>query len=155
MSTLLPVEALWERYSLNPFTGTFHQKTSDRPLKGKIAKTSRNYSRKELNTTWNGKKVSVIYSRAIHAWMNGHWSEQLVDHKDKNPFNNQPWNLRERTVRQNRSNSDTFKGGAYFQKGRWYARIWIKGRFKRLGGHATQAEAQQAYQYALKALEAP
>ena len=152
VSTLLPVSLLWERYSLDPFTGTFHQKTSDRPLKGKIAKTSKNYSRKELSLGWNGKKSTVIYSRAIHAWMTGHWSAELIDHKDRNPFNNQPWNLRERTVRQNRQNSETFKGGAYFQKGRWYARIWIDGRFKRLGGHATQAGAQAAYAAALSEL---
>ncbi len=153
MSTVLPVEALWELYSLDPLTGAFYSRRTGKEMQGQRTQTSKNYSTRTLVITWKKNRFHRGYGRAIHAWLTGAWAEQYIDHKDGNPFNNTLTNLRELTPRQNRHNSPTFKGGAYRQSnGRWYARIWINGSFKSLGGHATQTEAQSAYASALASL---
>jgi hypothetical protein len=154
MSTVLPVEALWELYSLDPFTGTLYSRRTGKKMRGQRHKTSKRYTTHALVTTWNGQRFHRGYGRTIHAWINGNWSSLYVDHEDQNSFNHSVNNLRELTPRQNRHNSKTFKGGAYKHKlnGRWYARIWIDKRCKYLGGYATQAEAQAAYAAALAEL---
>ena len=126
-------------------------------MQGQRTQTSKGYSSRTLMITWKKNRFHRGYGRTIHAWLTGAWSDRFVDHEDRNPFNNKLTNLRELTPRQNSHNSKTFKGGAYQHKsnGRWYARIWIDRKFHSLGGHATQAEAQQAYKDALNALEAP
>lgn len=154
MSTVLPVEALWELYSLNPLTGAFYSRRTGKKMQGQRTQTSKGYSTRTLVITWKKNRFHRGYGRTIHAWLTGAWSERCIDHIDRNPFNNKLGNLRELTPRQNRRNSTTFKGGAYRHKtnNRWYARIWVNGRFKSLGGHATQAGAQAAYAAALSEL---
>ena len=157
MSILLPVEALWELYSLDPFTGTLYSRRTGKKMKGQATKATENYISRTLVISWNGNRFHRGYGRTIHAWVTGKWAHFQVDHIDRNPFNNNLNNLRELTPRENRANSDTFKGGAYKNKsnGRWYARIWIDQKHKSLGGYATQAEGIKAYKDALMALKAP
>ena len=149
------VEDLWERYALDPFTGTFYTRDTGTPLRGAVKQTSSSYKSLQLCITIGGKRHYKIYSAFVHAWVTGAYAPFIVDHVDRNPFNNAPWNLRALTVRGNRQNSDTFKGGAYRIKtnGRWRARVWVERRFRSLGCYATQAEAQAAYAAAVAELE--
>lgn len=149
------VEDLWERYALDPFTGTLHKRTNDLPLRGSVTHSSPGYSSIHLTITLKGRKYNKLYSAHIYAWVTGAYAPFTVDHIDRNPFNNAPWNLRPLTRRGNRQNSDTFKGGAYQIKssGSWCARIWRDRRHKYLGCYATQAEAQAAYAAAVAELD--
>ena len=77
----------------------------------------------------------------------------LIDHKDRNPLNNQRDNLRPATYSQNAMNSKISKRntsglkGVYWdkQKQKWVAQITINGKQIRLGFFDIKEEAHQVY----------
>jgi len=81
---------------------------------------------------------------------------KLVDHKDRNPLNNHPKNLREATDQQNalnrgvRSNNKSQYKGVSFHKqtNKWHARITIYGMRTHLGYFETPELASEAYKQA-------
>ena len=152
MSTLIPVERLWELYDCDPFTGTLYSKKNRRPRKGSFKKRRHN-----LEVPFNGKLHWVGYGAAVYAWCVGEWAQPTVDHKDRNPRNHAIHNLIPATQREQIQNQKKFNGGATYRKhsGRWYARINVDGQKHYLGTFDTEAEAQQAYKDALNALGAP
>ena len=152
MSTLIPVERLWELYDCNPFTGTLISKLTGKPRTGVL-----HCRRYNLIVRYRNQQHCISYGAAVYAWCVGHWPKPTVDHKDRNPLNNAIHNLVPATHREQNHNKQSFNGGATYRKDRkkWFARITIQGKCKHLGTFPTQAEAQQAYKDALSALEAP
>ena len=76
---------------------------------------------------------------------------QQVDHRDRNPLNNQKSNLRFSTQAENLLNKAVRKDSASGYKGvrrrgiRWRAYIHVQGRRKHLGTYTTKVEAARAY----------
>ena len=154
MSTVkqIPVERLWELYEFNPLTGKLWSKYLKRYLHGRLIADGRLV---QMRFTWNGKVYGTNYGAVTYAWCAGAWASPTVDHyPDRNPKNNRSWNLRPATYAEQNRNRSIFKGGVRKIGNRWYARMRVDGKTRSLGGHATQAEAQQAYSDALNALEA-
>lgn len=153
MSTLIPVERLWKLYDYNPLTGQLISRRLGRPLKA----SPDHAGYKIVRIIHDGKAIHCKHARIVYAWCTGAWPIQELDHEDRNRANDRFHNLRPTTRRKNIHNSSRFKGGCAYDKGtgRYLARIQIQGKRKYLGAFATQAEAQQAYKDALKALEAP
>lgn len=80
----------------------------------------------------------------------------LIDHKDRNPLNNQRSNLREATHSLNAvnristKNSSGFRGVFLEWNGKWKAAIRVKGTKIHLGMFNTREEASVAYNLAAK-----
>jgi hypothetical protein len=74
---------------------------------------------------------------------------EYIDHKDGNPGNNRPTNMREATHRQNSIN--TFRQDRALPRGviadgnRFLARVWVMTGHKNLGSFGTPEEASAAY----------
>lgn len=147
---LPPVELLWERYSLNPFTGKFHKCNTGRVIQGSPAIDKWGNKRQLITISWNGHSYKCSYGRAVLAFIKGKWPIQETDHIDRNPFNNCPWNLREVTSRQNIQNRGNFGGSWVARYNMWQAQIRINGKVKWLGYHRTQADAVAAYWQAVE-----
>lgn len=90
--------------------------------------------------------------RVVFALANGRWPVGPVDHRDGNPGNNRPENLREATIQQNNQNtsgrggSSPFKG-TYWHEARkkWYAQCKSGGRNRFLGYFDEETAAARAY----------
>lgn len=80
--------------------------------------------------------------------------ELTVDHKDRNPSNNHPFNLRWATMTEQALNRLTHNRnghkGVHHQKGRnlkkpYQAQVWLDGKMRHLGMYETAEEAHEAY----------
>jgi hypothetical protein len=140
---LPPVERLWELFDLNPLTGElfWRVRVSARCRLGSPAGC----------TARNGYKVvrvdGVLYGvhRLIRAWVDGNSDIQAgVDHWDRNPHNNQPWNLRLCTQSQNMANVP-HKGWTKVSGDKYRAAIKFNGLRISLGDFLTPLEAYTAY----------
>ena len=104
----------------------------------------RKYDSKTVNTKVNGKQVSLA-----NFIMNDY--ENIYDHIDRNPLNNQRDNLRICTHNQNLSNQGPrfgrqYKCIYYSDKSRkWTAYIKIQYKKYHLGSFKTEIEAAEAY----------
>lgn len=95
------------------------------------------------------KRITIRMHRLIIDIPKG----MVCDHIDGNGLNNQKWNLRAVTNRQNLQNMHAKKSskhpGVYFQKrgGKWIAKIRLKGdkRQRYLGTFTTEKEAAEMY----------
>jgi hypothetical protein len=84
--------------------------------------------------------------------------DKVYDHIDRNPFNNQKYNLRECTQQQNCFNrsklsgtSSKYKGVSYKKNlGKWQANIKINQKWKYLGVFLNEEDAAEAYNTAAK-----
>lgn len=80
----------------------------------------------------------------------------LVDHWDRNPLNNQRYNLRPSTRSQNAANCKIYSNnksgykGVVYHSGRWQAQIRVNGKKKTLGTYDTKEEAADRYDRAAK-----
>ena len=149
MSTVIPVERLWELYDCDPFTGTLISKRTGKPRRGYLHERRLN-----LIVVHNRVRYCLSYGAVLYAWCVGHWPEPTIDHKDRNPLNNAFTNLTPATHREQSHNRHSFNGGATYRKdrGKWFARIKVEGKLKHLGTFETQSEAQAAYAAALAEL---
>ena len=147
---LPPVELLWERYSLNLFTGKFYSRKTGKVIQGHKVTNKWGNSIHCICISSNTRIYKTSYGRAVLAFIKGNWPIQETDHIDRNPFNNCPWNLREVTSRQNIQNRGNFGGTWVERKQRWQAQIRINGKVKWLGYHRTQADAVAAYWQAVE-----
>ena len=82
----------------------------------------------------------------------GEQPPEMIDHKDRNPYNNSVDNLRECTNRENQFNtvshqdaSSTHKGVHRTKEGNWMARIQVGGKREHLGTYPTEGEAAAVY----------
>ena len=148
-STDFPVERLKELYDYDPETGYLLSKDkrwAGRPVIGR-----------KIGRLWamclhrdDGSQLVTNYGRCVFAWHFGRWPDETIDHIDRNPRNNRVENLREADMVLQSQNRKTFTYGSSFckrgcKKKRWYARIFINGKNKRLGYYHTQKEAQEAF----------
>lgn len=85
----------------------------------------------------------------------------LIDHKDRNPYNNQRDNLRPATKSQNGMNrgpqsnnrTSSYKGVSFdFKNNKWKAQICIKQSKMHLGLFDTEIEAAKKYNHVAKRL---
>ena len=103
-SSEFPVGELWDKYALNPFTGTLYIRRTGRAL------SKRKSARSECAEIWaSGKRIKTNYGRVIFAFTTGHWPVHTVDHIDKDFRNHQPWNLRDVTQATNNNNKGEYK----------------------------------------------
>jgi hypothetical protein len=145
VSQSIPVERLWELYDYNPLTGQLWSKHRKRYTNG-------TYRHRALNIRVQGHVTN--YGRVVFAWCTGAWPTNQVDHINRNTHDNQIWNLRDLTNRQNSQNTKRFQGGATYDRRQnsWFARIQVDKKMRFLGTFSSKAEAQAAYQLALKEL---
>ena len=123
-----------------------------------FAHKSRNvYYADRHSATVNGKRDTI----KMHHEIIGRPPEgKMADHKDGNGLNNQKYNLRHVTNRQNCQNkkhiikTSQYPGvSRYRQREKWKAKIYINGIHKELGCHFnSEIDAFRAYCKALKAI---
>ena len=85
--------------------------------------------------------------------------ELTVDHKDRDPSNNHPFNLRwasmtEQALNRSSHNRNGYKG-VHYQEGKnlkkpYQAQIWLDGKMRHLGMYETAEAAHEAYLSALQ-----
>lgn len=102
----------------------------------------------------NKKQFTLSCHRVIWFLTYGYWPKNL-DHKDCNGLNNSIDNLRECCQIQNSQNRRKGSGkskykGVHFFKGKWVARIQVKGERKYLGSFESEEEAAKAYDNSAK-----
>ena len=117
--------------------------------------------------TFIGKNLSKVKGVYYQTSINGMWYRthrliylllnkylpEVVDHADRNKFNNSIENLRSCTKSQNERNRDKYSTntsgyrGVWFHKQRrkWCAEITVDGKSKKLGLYTTAEEAAMAY----------
>lgn len=111
------------------------------------------YAVRMVNTTGGGRKHVGMHTEII-----GIKTGYMIDHRDGNTLNNQRFNLRHVTNRQNQQNRHTPKASKYpgvtFRTGRkkikWRARITVDKKVTHLGYFDSEIEAFKAYQIALR-----
>lgn len=116
---------------------------------GKVAGVKKPSGRVELTV----KDRKYRAHRVVWAMHFGQWPENEVDHKDCDPGNNAPSNLRVATRLQNQgnlklSNQNTsgFKGVVWFSaRSKFKAQIKVNGKCIHLGLFVDPQEAHQAY----------
>lgn len=136
-------ERLWNLFALNPLTGElfWRVRTSARcRLDAPAGCAARNgYTVIRID--------SQIYGahRLVRAWVDGaDPGSHVVDHWDRNPANNQPWNLRLCSQSQNMANVPR-TGWRITSSGKYAAQIKFQKRRIHLGEFATPLEAYTAY----------
>ncbi len=145
------VSDLWEAFELNPLTGELYWRI--RPA---------NCIQIGDKAGWLDRRYIVVrfqrnnhfIHRLIYKWVTGNEPPHLVEHRDDNKLNNQPWNLLASNDRANRisflANAGTpVRGYSPRCKNKFYARIRIKGKSIHLGSFDTPEEAHAAYLQAL------
>jgi len=143
VSQSIPVERLWRLYDYNPLTGQLWSKTKKKYMTGTFRGRQ-----VDLNIT----KCTTNYGRAVFAWCTGAWPTNQVDHINRNPQDNHIWNLRDVTNRENAHNRKGFQGCRKTRAGNYQALIRDGKNQIILGTFPNKAEAQAAYQIALKDL---
>jgi hypothetical protein len=103
-------------------------------------------------TTYNGKKKAVHMSIVVAERMG--IDAKCIDHKDRNPLNNQRSNLRPATDAQNGHNCEAYSTSKTGVKGVWFdeargkfqTAIWFEGKRYALGRFYTLPEAAAVVQ---------
>lgn len=106
------------------------------------------------------RKYKVLYMHKVIAERAGLDVSEMIDHEDRDSLNNQRYNLRPATVKQNNenrqlaSNNTSGHPGVYFNKRnknkKWEARIFHYGKQVFLGNYTTKEEAIKARKEAEK-----
>lgn len=111
-------------------------------------KNGTKYYASKGGTMLNGKSLKKVY---MHRFILNNPTRLVVDHIDGNSLNNQKFNLRQCTKRQNSlnqgknsNNKSGYKGVCYF-KGVFIAQISINKKNTYLGRFKTKDEAYEAY----------
>lgn len=106
----------------------------------------------------NVNKITYLQHRIVFLMYYGYLPANQIDHIDRNPYNNQPNNLREANSRQNGANSKIYSTNTSGIKGvcwskefnKWKATININNQIKNLGLFNSKAQATNARQEAAK-----
>ena len=159
----VPLEYLRQRFELRPNDGLLIWLT--RPLehfatRGAWATWNKRFAGEAvalpikdgyLRTRLNGRDISVHH--IVFALTTGAWPADEIDHRDGDPGNNRPSNLREATrVEQNQNrklrddNTSGFEGVSWHRRDRrWQAAIKVQLRRIHLGYFVTPEAARTAY----------
>jgi hypothetical protein len=103
--------------------------------------TVRADGRRRIMFVHKGMRLSVYGYQVVWALQHGEWPESEIDHKDRDPTNDAPGNLRKATHQQNMGNTGLFahntsgvKGVSWAAaKGKWRAYIKKNGKNRHLG----------------------
>lgn len=102
-------------------------------------------------------RVGKSVGQYLHVFLMGERSGFEVDHRDRNPFNDQRDNLRWATRTQNLANQPKFRGSSQFKgvswskdHGKWRAALQFEGRKVRLGSFLNEESAALAYDKAAR-----
>jgi hypothetical protein len=121
-------------------TGEIVLLDDDVELPGRLSIGSHGYAQIAPNKV-NGFATTTL----LHRWLMGCTVRdgQLVDHRDRNKLNCQRSNLRITTPSGNNQNRTPGpRANAYPNKGRWIARVKLRGHMHNLGTYDTPEEAQ-------------
>ena len=148
---LPPIDELFERFepdSTSP-SGLKYAASAGNRKKGDVAGSKRadGYYSVQVNG------FTFFTHRIVHAMRTGGDDPSMtVDHKDRNPQNNHPFNLRWATMSEqcyNRRNFGRYLKGVSHKKAckskPYQAAIFVNSKMKNLGHYATEEEAHQAY----------
>lgn len=141
---------LHELLSYNPETGVFTWR---------VHRSGRGRAGVEAGTASHGYRVITVdwvrypAHRLVFVYLYGRWPAEHVDHRDGDPLNNRPGNLRECSHAQNHQNTklrvdnSTGMTGVCWDrsKRKFMAYINIDGKRKNLGRHATAEAAYAVY----------
>ena len=139
-----------------------HSVYGQMPVSEKVLKAydnNRGYLQVALYTDGKKKKHCVhnLVSETFLGHRRGIGFEMVIDHKDRNPLNNNLNNLRIVTPRENVSykrGSSKYTGVSYNVRSKKYDTvIKVKGKTVHLGSHKDEKVCAQWYQDALKSLE--
>lgn len=95
--------------------------------------------------------IFYVAHRLAWLWMTGQWPEEILDHVNRDGFDNRWDNLRQATCGENSANRSNHKKiglrGAYLNKysGRWTSVIHANGRLVHLGTFDTETEAHNVF----------
>jgi len=145
----------WKVRPLSHFSGSdmhckaFNTKNAGKPA-GHVRKED---GRRRIFITCNGERFSMYGYHVVWALTKNEWPQHDIDHKDVNPSNDSPTNLRLASPTQNLGNiklpahNTSGSKGVGWRKDRacWRATIKIKGKNKHLGSFAEKTDAEAAY----------
>lgn len=153
MPAPLDVAYLHELYECDPETGRLFHKSGRSGVRGGSPAGWRHWHN-GIMVTINGSnyKASIV----IWAMVNGRWPAgpptEIIEHSDRDQFNNKISNLRLATVSQNQMNKNLRKDnqtnhtGVHYSSREWRYKAYIKVNYKRihLGTFMTLEEAVKA-----------
>jgi hypothetical protein len=149
-------ENLWEHFDLSLWDGALiKRKVTGYP--GKLGKFGCKSSKGYIYGMFRGQRYYA--HRLVWLWVYGSLDVNLeVDHIDRNRSNNNIFNLRIVTPRQQTLNTTVYKNNKSGYKGvhrltpynRYQARIRVRGKSIHLGCYGTAEEAHAAYTQAAK-----
>jgi len=151
---MLTQQELKELLHYDPTTGVFTWKTSfaNHIREGRTAGSLRQtgyIAVKIFGHEYGAHRLAWVYTY-------GDWPENQIDHIDGVRHNNRIVNLRQATHTQNAHNSKKRRGvkcglkGAFPYRGKFRAKICVKGKNIYLGDYNTEEEAHAAYMAAAK-----
>ena len=145
---LPPVEELWEKFALDPFSGKLYRVSPRNEHQTLASRESGDgYRRVRLGQT------RFKAHRLVWAWVNGRDPGHLdVDHIAGKENGDAPWNLRTATRAQNAGNQRSRGWDFDHRSGKYQARIRHNYRCVSLGAYDTPEEAAAAYKTAAKDL---
>lgn len=127
-----------------------HHIKNNKKLRGWYCVNDNCGCRARPDTSINGRKYLV--SRLVYKFHNPEWNiddytdNNMIDHIDRNPFNNSIENLRVLDRRQNCLNNNA-KGVKFDKRSKKYeARICINYKYIHLGTYTTYEEAKKVYE---------
>ena len=160
MKTLPKFEQLQAALSYDPCTGVITwkyrdwvRKTDNTRLAGKPAGTVCSGGYFQIHTKVDGVFHIMRCHRVAWLLMTGDWPESEIDHKDRDPKNNQWKNLRLATRSQNESNKpgsgrDEEKGCYFVKKtNKWRVYIKVNRRQIYIGTFDSREKARDAFRF--------
>jgi hypothetical protein len=151
MTFMPPISWLRERFYLCEEGILRHNKTIGKSKKHAPAGVPHKSGYWYVDVVHDGKRKKLGVHRVVWSLKAGRAvpDHLEVDHRDKNPGNNKPWNLRAVAVRVNQLNKKKKGTGVSERNGKYIARIKVHGVDIYLATCNTWEEANKEYKRAL------
>lgn len=143
--SIVPVEHLKSRFWFEPSTGAVYRRGDK---KRRRVGWVRPDGYRVVKVEYQGRRVQLMVHRLAWALHHGAHAKLEVDHRDGNPLNNRPGNLREATRLQNVVNrrvKSKLPTGVEQAGPKYVARIRTQGRRLHLGTFDCPHQAHQAW----------
>lgn len=143
----------WKERPLDHFSSARYMLTAAHRVGKPAGTASRADGRRRVVFVCRGVNVSMYSYQIVWAFTHGRWPEHEIDHRDGDPTNDDPANLRAATHQQNlanigipKHNTSGFKGVAWRAARKcWRATIKVNRKNIHLGHFASVDEANAAY----------
>ena len=133
-----------------PFTDSIGRK-----IRGKFLSVYVNKGRRMASVQINRRVYPMVPARVVAEVMLPDWDEKLhVDHRDGNPMNDRPCNLRMMTHAENQRAFKSKQNGAssiyrgvsrHKSTGKWHSQLTVNGKPLSIGLFANETDAAKAY----------